>query len=64
MGPLTLTSSDVHVLGSSEAIAEVWDLEALPDGSVWVLNSVEPFFIGFDEQGNVIGRHGTSGGGP
>jgi hypothetical protein len=63
-GPLTLTSADVHVLGSSEALAEVWDLEALPDGPVWVLNSVDPFFVGFDGEGNVIGRHGTSGGGP
>lgn len=64
MDPFTLTSSDVHLLGSSEAIAQVEDLDVLPDGSVWLLNSVEPYFIGLDEQGNLIGLHGSSGGGP
>ena len=39
-------------------------LEVLPDGEVWILNSVEPFFVGFGPDGDVIGEHGSSGGGP
>jgi hypothetical protein len=62
--PLTLTASDVQLLGTSESIALVRDLEVLPDGSVWLLNSVEPLFIGFDGDGNLIDRHGSTGGGP
>lgn len=62
--PLRLAPSDVRILGSSESIADVRDLEVLPDGSVWLLNSVEPFFVGFDADGNLVGRHGRSGGGP
>lgn len=61
---LTLAPSDVRVLGSSVSIGEVRDIEILPDGSVWLLNSVEPFFIGFDAYGNLTGHHGTLGGGP
>ena len=63
-GPLTLSPSDVHLLGSSESIGTVEDLDVASDGSVWLLNSVEPYFIGFDTHGNVVERHGASGGGP
>jgi hypothetical protein len=62
--PLSLDVSDVHVLGSSESIAMVRDLEVLPDGSVWLLNSVEPFFVGLDAEGTVVATHGSVGGGP
>jgi len=63
-GPLTFSESDVLVLGSSDVLAEVLDLEVLSDGSVWVLNSVEPFFMHFASDGTVLGAHGTEGGGP
>jgi len=63
-GPLTLSPSDVHVLGSSDVIGQVRDLEPLPDGSVWLLNSVEPFFVGLDAGGGLIAAHGAGGGGP
>jgi len=56
--------ADVQVLGTSEAIAVVQDLEVLPHGPVWVLNSVEPFIIGFSADGEVTHEHGTQGGGP
>jgi hypothetical protein len=61
---ITLSHSDVHIFGTSEAIAEVKDLEVLQDGSVWVLNSLEPFFIGFSPDGSPSAIHGTLGGGP
>lgn len=62
--PTIMQPSDVHVLGTSASIADVVDLEVLADGSIWVLNSVEPFFIGFDPDGNVLQEHGRRGGGP
>lgn len=61
---LTLEAADVRVLGTSESIGQVRDLEVLPDGSVWLLNSLEPFFVGFAADGSVMGPHGSAGGGP
>jgi hypothetical protein len=63
-GPIILQDSAVHVLGRSEAIGVVRDLEVLPNGSVWVLNSSAPFFLGFAADGRSLGVHGESGGGP
>ena len=62
--PIVLLAEDVHVLGSSESIAHVEDLQVLPDGEVWVLNSLEPLFVGFDREGNVLHEYGSRGGGP
>lgn len=61
---VVLQPSDVHVFGASHSIAVVQDLEVLPDGRVWVLNSVEPFFVGFGPDGHPLGEHGHRGGGP
>ncbi len=63
-GPVTLAGADVQILGTSDAIASVKDLEVLPDGSVWLLNSLEPYFIGFRPDGSIAARHGEAGGGP
>lgn len=63
-GPLILEPSNVTILGTSSAIAVVQDLEPLPDGSVWVLNSIEPFFIGFNARGDITHEYGQAGGGP
>ena len=62
--PLELSASEIEVLGASESLAVVQDLEVLPDGSVWVFNSVEPYFIGFGGDGESLGAHGRAGGGP
>lgn len=59
-----LADSDVRVLGSSEAIAAVRDIEVLADGSVWILNSVEPLVVGFGPEGNVLRAFGRQGDGP
>lgn len=58
-GPL-----EARTLATSPAIATVRDLEVLPDGRVWVLNSGEPLFVGFGPDGASIGAHGRLGGGP
>lgn len=62
--PRVFESADVEVLGTSESLAFVLDLEVLPDGRVWVLNSMEPFFVGFAPDGTVLAEHGVEGGGP
>lgn len=51
-------------MATAESIAVVEDLAVLPDGTVWVLNSVEPFFVGFGPQGDILAAHGRAGGGP
>lgn len=64
VGPVYIESTAVHVVGTSDALAAVQDLEVLPDGRIWVLNSLPPFFVGFDPDGELIGVHGEVGGGP
>ena len=63
-GLIELSESDVEVLGTSDSLAVVQDLEVLADGSVWVLNSQPPFFVGFGPDGESLGAHGQMGGGP
>lgn len=63
-GPIAVDANQVRILGTSDDIASVLDLEVLTDGSVWVLNSVEPYFLGFAPDGNILGWHGTAGRGP
>lgn len=63
-GPLEVAPSDVRVLGTTPDLAVVLDLEVLPDGRVWVMNSSPPYFVGFDPDGTLIAAHGREGGGP
>lgn len=63
-GALSIPSESVRIVGTSESLAIVLDLEVLPDGTVWALNSLAPFFVAFDSTGAVIEAHGTEGGGP
>ncbi|MEQ8329325.1 MAG: hypothetical protein RH859_02555 [Longimicrobiales bacterium] len=63
-GPLEVAASDVRVLGTTPELAVVLDLEVLPDGRVWVINSAPPYFVGFDPDGTLIAAHGQEGGGP
>lgn len=62
--PRFFEATDVQVLGTSESLAFVLDLDVLPDGSVWVLNSIGSFFVGFGADGALLAEHGTEGGGP
>lgn len=63
-GPIVLEDDAVHVVATPDSIATVEDLALLPDGTVWVLNSVEPLFVGLSPGGDVVAAHGHSGGGP
>ena len=62
--PLDLGTSAIEREGTSDSLAVVRDLEVLADGSVWVLNSQEPYFMGFGADGGSLGAHGSPGGGP
>ena len=62
--PLDLGTSAIEMEGTSDSLAVVRDLEVLADGSVWVLNSQEPYFMGFGADGGSLGAHGSPGGGP
>lgn len=50
-GPSMVRASDLRVLAPTESLAVVEDLAVLPNGTVWVLNSVEPLFLHFSRQG-------------
>ncbi len=62
--PIDLSESAVEILGRSDSLTVVRDLEVTSDGSVWVLNSAEPFFVGFGPGGEPLGTHGVPGRGP
>ena len=62
--PVSLSESDIEVLATSDSLAVVQDLEVLADGTVWVLNSQPPYLVGFAPDGESLGAHGRSGGGP
>lgn len=64
LAPLEFSAPDIEIIGSSDSLAVVQDMEVLSDGSVWVLNSQPPFFVGFGPGGDSLGVHGRSGGGP
>lgn len=63
-GPIVVDAVELHRLPPSDAVAEVEDLEVLPDGTVWVLNSVEPRFVEFGPDGGRLAAYGRNGGGP
>lgn len=62
--PIDLTAAAIEVLGRSDSLSRVRDLEVLGDGRVWVLNSGAPYFLGFGPDGELLGVHGSPGGGP
>lgn len=62
--PIRIEAAAVHVLGTSPSIAVVQDIDVLQDGAVWILNSVDPLFIGFGADGALLAEHGSRGGGP
>lgn len=62
--PLDLGASAIEMVGTSDSLSVVRDLEVLADASVWILNSQEPYFMGFGADGEFLGAHGSPGGGP
>lgn len=60
----TVALEDIHTVGGSDVIARVRDLQPLDDGSIWVLNTVEPYFVQFDPAGRPVRAWGRTGDGP
>lgn len=62
--PVVVEPGQVHVVATSDVLARVLDLEVSSDGRIWVLNSVEPFFLVVSPDGRVERAFGANGEGP
>lgn len=62
--PVIVRPDEVRVLAMPEGLARVLDVQPAADGRIWVLNSVEPFFVVVGGDGNVERAFGGPGGGP
>lgn len=62
--PIVIADSAVHVVGTSASIATVDDLTVVGDSIIWVMNSVEPFFVALSTAGESVRAFGVRGGGP
>ena len=54
----------IQVLSTPDVVAHVVDLQPTPDGRVWVLNSLAPYFIVVGPDGQIERQFGEQGGGP
>lgn len=63
-GIVLVPPEEVHELAAPEGLARVLDMEVATDGRLWVLNSVEPFFVVVSPDGRVERAFGAEGGGP
>ena len=54
----------VQVTKPSDQIASIVDLAFDADGTVWVLNTTEPFFVAISDRGEVLDHRGRLGDGP
>ncbi len=62
--PLVMDQDDIHIVGTSDALALIEDLMPAADGAVWALNSTEPFLVLLSAEGEEVRIHGESGEGP
>lgn len=54
----------VNVAEPFDQIAQISDIALHADGTVWVLNTTEPFFVAMSPEGEVLDYRGQRGGGP
>lgn len=54
----------VNVTEPSDQIAQISDIALHADGTVWVLNTTEPFFVAMSPEGEVLDYRGQRGDGP
>jgi len=57
-------AASVHEIGTSEEIGHIADIVEAADGTIWILNTSEPYLIAMAPDGSVSGSWGTRGGGP
>lgn len=61
---IEIASDDLRVIPTPDVLARVVDVASAGDGSIWVLNSAEPFFVVLGTDGRVERSFGRRGGGP
>ena len=54
----------VRLSGTPDQISGIADLAPGEDGAVWVLNTIEPFFVAVAEDGTILRQWGRKGDGP
>ena len=54
----------LEVIGTSDMISHIADATTASDGTIWILNSAEPYFIQIASDGSVRRSWGRRGGGP
>lgn len=59
-----LPVSAIQLVGTSDLLSRIVDLVPMDDGSVWILNGLEPFFIHLSSEGTLLEAVGRSGQGP
>lgn len=64
LASVTIPADSIHVLGTSIQIADIRDILPSSDGVAWVINSRDPFFVGFSPEGSVRHEWGRRGQGP
>lgn len=62
--PIVVPVDEVHVVAAPGMLARVMDMQPTEDGRIWLLNSVEPFFVVVGADGTVEDTFGSAGGGP
>jgi len=59
-----IPADSVRVVGTSDVIGHIADVVEGDDGTIWVLNSAEPYFIAMSADGSIGRTWGANGGGP
>jgi hypothetical protein len=57
-------ADEVVLIGTSETIGHIVDVAEGDDGTVWILNDTEPWFLAMSPDGEVSRSWGRRGGGP
>ncbi len=63
-GPLRIPSTAISVVGTSDQLALIEDIQLADDDTIWALNSTEPFLVNLSLEGEVLRVIGRAGGGP
>lgn len=61
---IAVSQGAIHTLPTPDVVARVVDLQPAQDGRIWVLNSVDPYFVVLSPDGQVEREFGSRGGGP
>lgn len=58
------SGADIDVVGTSEQITAIADVVEAEDGTIWILNTADPFFLAMAPDGSILRSWGREGGGP